>query len=66
MTIRFIIKRRILDAQSGAREFSHETIDGECPELERALTGGTFNQRGYDTRELVGTEILPATQEAAQ
>jgi hypothetical protein len=57
--IRFIIKRRLSDSGSQARTTTHETIDAECPELQRALEGSSWGPRGYDLREVVGVEVLP-------
>lgn len=60
--IRFIIKRRLNDTVSRATQFIHETIDSDCPALEAALVGSTWGVKGYDIREVIGIEVLPAVQ----
>jgi hypothetical protein len=62
--IRFIIKRRLSDSVSQARTTTHETIDAECPDLQRALEGSSWGPRGYDLREVVGVEVLPVETRA--
>jgi hypothetical protein len=60
--LRFIIRRKMLDRGSGLQSEGLETVDAECPELERVLMGGGIGQEQYDYRELAGVEVLPATE----
>ena len=57
--IRFVIKRKIRDSQSGLDTEHFETIDCDVPVLEIALIGGGIGENGYDHRELVGAEVMP-------
>ena len=56
--IRFVIRRKMLDRNSGLASEGLETVDCECPELERVLMGGGTGQEQYDYRELAGAEVL--------
>lgn len=57
--IRFVIRRKMLDRHSGLASEGLETVDAECPELERVLMGGGTDMNAYDYRELAGAEVLP-------
>ncbi|MBT2299205.1 hypothetical protein J7E70_01885 [Variovorax paradoxus] len=61
--LRFIIKQRMDNSYDCVTE-RLVTLDVDVPELERVLAGGMQGKGGpgYDVRELVGVEILPATQ----
>jgi hypothetical protein len=58
--LRFVIRRKLLDRNSGLQSESLETLDVNCPELERVLRGGKVRQEDYDYREVAGVEILEA------
>ena len=55
--IRFIIKRRFKSCDS-CEDVTFITLDSECPELEKLLKKGGYDQYAYDHHELVGVEIL--------
>lgn len=58
MALRFILRRKLHDAHSGATHEGLFTIDAEVPELERALDRGGYGAgQGYDLTELVGVEV---------
>lgn len=58
--IRFVIRRRLLDRGTGLATEGLETVDANCPELERVLRGGGLDPHGaYDHREVAGVEVLP-------
>jgi len=57
--IRFVIRRKMLDRCSSLASEGLETVDAECPELERVLMGGGTSMDSYDYRELAGAEVLP-------
>lgn len=58
--LRFVIRRRQLDRGTGLSTDGMETVDAECPELERVLLGGGLDPHGaYDHREVAGVEVLP-------
>ena len=56
--IRFVIRRKMLDRGSSLASEGFETVDAECPELERVLMGGGTDVEAYDYRELAGAEVL--------
>lgn len=60
--IRFVIRRKILDRGNGLVSQRLETMDAECPELERVLLGGSTGMESYDYREILGLEVLPAAK----
>lgn len=57
--LRFIIRRKINDRHSGLQSEGLETLDVDCPDLERVLCGGGQDQEAYDYREVAGVEVLP-------
>lgn len=57
--IRFIVRRKILDAHSGGLQESMLTIDADVPALEQFLTSGGCGPSGYNIPELIGAEVLP-------
>ena len=58
--LRFVIRRKMLDRTSGLQNERMETVDADCPELQRVLCGGGMGEECYDYRELVGVEVMPA------
>jgi hypothetical protein len=56
--LRFIIRHKSLDKYNGLNSERLETVDVQCHELEKVLSGGGFDVDAYDYRELVGVEIL--------
>lgn len=62
--LRFVIRRKMLDRGSGLASEGLETVDAECPELERVLLGGGTGMDCYDYRELAGVEVLPKLSRA--
>lgn len=60
--LRFIVRRKTRDNESGYEGESHFTIDANVPELERALGSGGIGHHGYDVTELVGVEVLEDAQ----
>lgn len=60
--IRFVIRRKMLDRGSSLASEGLETVDAECPELERVLLGGGTGMDSYDYREIVGAEVLPSAE----
>jgi hypothetical protein len=60
--LRFVIRRKMLDRGSSLASEGLETVDAECPELERSLQGGGTGIDSYDYRELAGVEVLPDTR----
>jgi hypothetical protein len=50
----------MLDRSSGLQSEGLETVDANCPELERVLRGGGTAMDAYDHREVAGVEVLPA------
>ena len=60
--LRIIIQRKMLDRYSGLATDELETLDIDCPELERVLTGGGFSEGHYDYRKAIGVEVLPQQQ----
>ena len=60
--LRFVIRRRMLDAANGLSSEGIETLDIECQELEKVLLGGGYGENQYDYRELVGVEFLPESE----
>jgi hypothetical protein len=63
MMIRFVIRRKMLDRNSGLASEGLETVDCECPELERVLIGGGTAMDAYDYREIAGAEVLPQSND---
>ena len=61
--IRFVIRRKMLDRGSSLASEGLETVDAECPELERVLMGGGTDMDAYDYRELAGAEVLPPSKD---
>ena len=57
--LRFVIHRKMLCRGSSLASEGMETVDAECPELERALQGGGTGIDSYDYLELAGVEVLP-------
>lgn len=57
--LRFIIRRKMHDRFSGLTTDDLETIDADCPDLERVLRGGGSGQEAYDHRSVAGVEVLP-------
>lgn len=60
--LRFVIRRKMLDRGSSLASEGLETVDAECPELERVLRGGGTGMDSYDYREIVGAEVLPSAE----
>jgi hypothetical protein len=60
--LRFVIRRKMLDRGSSLASEGLETVDAECPELERVLLGGGTGMDSYDHREIVGAEVLPSSE----
>jgi hypothetical protein len=56
--IRFIIKTKWRDGNSGAEGEYFKTLDVEVPELQDALTVGGYGENGYEMAVLVGVETL--------
>lgn len=52
----------MLDRGSSLASEGLETLDAECPELERVLLGGGNGMDCYDYREIVGVEVLPKAE----
>lgn len=58
--MRFVIFRKFKDEKSGLEADSLETVDVQCPELEKALTCATTpTEKCYDFRKLIGATIVP-------
>lgn len=55
--LRAIIQRKLRDRASGAEFVTHETIDFDAPELERALRGG-LDIDAYNIPQVIGIEPL--------
>jgi hypothetical protein len=55
--IRFVLRRHTADRHSGAKRSEIETLDVECPELEKVLTRGGYDQDSYDFTLLEGAEV---------
>jgi hypothetical protein len=67
MAIRFIIKRERYDGEClNALKIFYETVDAECPELERVLRsggqGGGPDGDAFDLPMLIGAELREGTQ----
>lgn len=60
--IRFIVKRKFKGDPYAAGHDTFETFFADVPILEEALTRGGVSQNGYDVTELVGVEIIRATE----
>lgn len=56
--IRLILKRYTADRFSGAEREEFETLDIDCPQLEKVLTRGGYDQSSYDYTLLQGAEVL--------
>ena len=63
--IRFIVKRRTYDGNTGYFLEQLQTVDADCEELELYLKSGGRSDKSYDIFELIGTEILYKKDEAA-
>lgn len=60
--IRAIFKNKHRDPGTGAEWITMETLDFNCPELERALKRGGLESggmSGYHVVELIGVEVRP-------
>ena len=64
--IRFILIRRWKDQNTGLETNTPYTLDVDLPLLERLLQGGGISETGYDYTELLGAEVLPATEEGTK
>lgn len=60
--LRFILRRKTRDNESGLEGEGFYTIDADVPELERALGSGGIGHQGYDVTELIGVEQLEDAQ----
>lgn len=57
--IRFILRRQVIDTDSGAQIESFETFDVWLPSLAAKLNRGGYGQKGCNITTLVGVEVLP-------
>lgn len=55
--IRLILRRHTSDRLSGSRRSEVETLDVKCPELEKVLTRGGYDQDSYDYTILEAAEV---------
>jgi hypothetical protein len=60
--LRFILRREMFSEVNQQRGRSMETLDAECPALERALMRGGCGESWFDQTELLGVVILPAKE----
>jgi hypothetical protein len=56
--IRFIIKTKWRDSNSGAEGEYFKTLDVDVPELQDALSIGGYGGSGYEVAQLIGVETL--------
>ena len=59
--LRFVIKRTVHNEDIAYHSEGLKTVDMEIPELEKLLDSGGCGNGGYEQSQLVGVEILPAS-----
>jgi hypothetical protein len=64
--VRFILKRKYLDGESGMRSEHYETILCEVPNLQSAMCRGGNSANGYDVTDFVGVSIEGAPAEQVE